>query len=400
MAVRTINFTVSAGGISPAVLQDAGVQGDHNSTEVSFAIDDSLYQSVMSQAEECGGTAIYRIDGYDSAGGVYNSDTQILSAQNILYPVGEFLTRYGGNIKIVLVISLHKNDTTEMELFSFPALLKLKNLPEAKKLENEKNYQSLSTLSQSAKDAAQRAEQAAEDAENLKNLTEAASFAIQNGATVIFDGNGTFGSIEPTFTVDAGLSKSSGNAVANSAITERFNAVDGDLEEIGSSISSINNDIDGIKASMGTVGDMPLADRGYIVESGTADVTLYGTVGTVGTWYYTKYSNGLAECFANFDVSLNQNGSNTWGNVYTLDTVYPENLFRYNAENSLWPLIMYNIRVGNQHTLSSHYSFDTSEHFVRLSSISGYSGQQSCKVNIFLKGLWKNFQQIGGNTDV
>lgn len=398
MAVRTIEFTVSANGISPATLQDAGVQGDHKSTEVSFVIEDSLYRSVMSQAEECGATAIYRIDGYDSAGGVYNSDTQILTSQIILYFVGEFLTRYGGNIKIVLVISLQKNDTTEMELFSFPALLKLKNLPDAKNPIGE-NYQSLSTLSQSAKDAAERAEQAAEDAENAKNLTEAASLAIQNGATVIFDGNGTFGAFDPVFTVDGEFSESSVNAVANSAITERFNAVDKEIEAIDSNISSINNDIDGIDKSIGTVGDIPLANRGYIFESGTADVTLNGEVGTIGTWYYTKYSSGFAECFANFDVSLDQNGSNTWGNVYTLGVVYPENLFLYDAENILSPFVTHNIRVGNQHTIASHFSFNMEEHFVKLSCISGLGGRQSCKVNILLKGLWKAFEGIGGNTD-
>ena len=215
MSVRTIEFEVSANGITPATQQAAGVQGDHKSTEIIFNVETELYQSVTQQATEQSGTAIYRIDGYDAEGGVCRSETKTLSNYNILYYMEEWLTRYGGNVKIVLVISILKNNTTEMELFSFPALLKLKNLPDGKDTSGE-NYESMSTLSEVARVSAEKAVEAA-------GKTEAARFALENGSTFIFDGNGTFGEIAPLFVVDSALSEQSENAIMNKAVATILN---------------------------------------------------------------------------------------------------------------------------------------------------------------------------------
>ena len=210
MAVRTIEFEVSANGITPATLQAAGVQGDHKSTKVIFNVETELYQSITQQATDQSGTAIYRIDGYDAEGGVSRSAAQNLTQNNIEYYLEEWLTRYGGNVKIVLVISILKDNTTEMELFSFPALLRLKNLPDGKDTSGE-NYESMSTLSEVARVSAEQAVEAA-------GKTEAARFALENGSTFIFDGNGTFGAVDPVFVVDSALSEQSENAIMNKAV--------------------------------------------------------------------------------------------------------------------------------------------------------------------------------------
>ena len=199
MAVRTIKFTVAENGITPAVKQFGGVQGDHRSTEVIFELSPQLFSDIRTQAEELGGSAIYRIDGYDGEGGVARSETNPLTANEIPYYLEEWITRYGGTVRIVLVISLFKDDTTEMELYFFPALLSLKNLPDGKDTSGE-NYESMSTLSEVARVSAEQAVEAA-------GKTEAARFALENGSTFIFDGNGTFGAVDTVFVVDGALSE-------------------------------------------------------------------------------------------------------------------------------------------------------------------------------------------------
>lgn len=215
MAVRTIKFTVAENGITPAVKQFGGVQGDHKSTKVLFEIGASLFSDITAQADELGGSAIYRIDGYDGEGGVARSETNPLTANEIPYYLEEWITRYGGTVRIVLVISLLKDNTTEMELYSFPAILQLKNLPDGKDTSGE-NYESMSTLSEVARVSAGQAVEAA-------GKTEAARFALENGSTFIFDGNGTFGAVDPVFVVDSALSEQSENAVMNKAVATLLN---------------------------------------------------------------------------------------------------------------------------------------------------------------------------------
>lgn len=222
MAVRTIKFTVAENGITPAVKQFGGVQGDHRSTEVIFELSPQLFSDIRTQAEELGGSAIYRIDGYDGEGGVARSETNLLTANEIPYYLEEWITRYGGTVRIVLVISLLKDNTTEMELYSFPAILQLKNLPDGADTSGE-NYESMSTLSEVARDAADTAVQAAADAEEAKEQTELARAALEGDSIFIFDGNGTFGEIDPVFVVDSALSEQSENAIMNKAVATILN---------------------------------------------------------------------------------------------------------------------------------------------------------------------------------
>ena len=279
MAVRTIEFEVSANGITPATLQAAGVQGDHKSTKVIFNVETELYQSITQQATEQSGTAIYRIDGYDAEGGVSRSVAQNLTQNNIEYYLEEWLTRYGGNVKIVLVISILKNNTTEMELFSFPALLKLKNLPDGKDTSGE-NYESMSTLSQTAKDAADTAVQAAADAEEAKEQTELARAALEGDSIFIFDGNGTFGEIDPLFVVDDTLSASSNNAIANSAVTQKFEELE---TESANNFAAVNQQLDDINTEIDAI--PKTVDQTYNAESANAQS---GTAVAQGISQYTE----------------------------------------------------------------------------------------------------------------
>lgn len=257
MAVRTIEFEVSANGITPATLQAAGVQGDHKSTKVIFTLEESLFQSITQQAADTEAQAIYRIDGYNAEGGVSRSEAQTLVENNISYYIEEWLTRYGGNVKIVLVISLLKNDKTEMELFSFPALLKLKNLPDGEDTSGE-NYESMSTLSEVARVSAEQAVEAA-------GKTEAARFALENGSTFIFDGNGTFGAVDPVFVVDSALSEQSENAVMNKVVSQKISEIEQDNDL---SFNNINQQIEELIQEIDSI--PKVVDQSYNEESENA----------------------------------------------------------------------------------------------------------------------------------
>lgn len=170
MAVRQIKYTVYADRLEPSVKQFGGMQGDHKATEVLFEISDSLYKILKEQAESTNGRLIYRFDGYDGAGGVHSSDTTDLPEEDgeellvmLRYPLEEWITRYGGQIKVVLVISLIKDDLTEMELYNYPAVIQLKNLPTGATVPGE-NHESISTLAQVAKESAEIAAKAKEEA--------------------------------------------------------------------------------------------------------------------------------------------------------------------------------------------------------------------------------------------
>ena len=257
MAVRTIKFTVAENGITPAVKQFGGVQGDHRSTEVIFELSPQLFSDIRTQAEELGGSAIYRIDGYDGEGGVARSETSPLMADEIPYYLEEWITRYGGTVRIVLVISLFKDDTTEMELYSFPALLSLKNLPDGKDTSGE-NYESMSTLSEVARVSAEQAVEAA-------GKTEAARFALENGSTFIFDGNGTFGAVDPVFVVDSALSEQSENAVMNKVVSQKISEIEQDNDL---SFNNINQQIEELIQEIDSI--PKVVDQSYNEESENA----------------------------------------------------------------------------------------------------------------------------------
>ena len=229
MAVRKIEYRVSANGIEPAAKQFGGVQGDHKATELIFNIENSLYQSLTAQVVD-GAKLIYRLDGYDGEGGVCRSNTGELTDMQVTYPLEEWLTRFGGVVRVVLVISLLKDDLTEMELFSFPALLQLKNLPEGTESDGE-SHESMSVLAQVAKDSAKKAVSSAEVAVDAKKKTELARVALENGTVWVFDGGDAEGNIDLDedgvadvntadikFVVDGEMSDSSENAVKNMVI--------------------------------------------------------------------------------------------------------------------------------------------------------------------------------------
>lgn len=175
MAINTIEYTVDIAGVTPAAEQFVGSQGDHRVAEIAFTISDTLYSAITAAAKS--GKVLYRFDLYDGQGGIWSSDATELSAETVSIELEERHTHYGGKITLYLVITaLSEDNETEIELYSFPARLRLNNRPDGISQDGE-NYESITSLAEIAKNNAQAAENsnqelqefAAEIEEKLKN---------------------------------------------------------------------------------------------------------------------------------------------------------------------------------------------------------------------------------------
>lgn len=190
MAIKTIEYKINACGITPAVEQFAGTQGDHCATKISISIDDELYSSVIDNYESS--NVLYRFDVYDGEGGIWQSEVKPLE-QNLSLWLEERHTRYGGKIMIYLVVAaVSQEKQTEMELYSFPISLRLKNRPQGEYQDGE-NYESVSALvTQAESSAAEAREFANEVIEKLKN----GEFDGKDGVSATHEWNGTVLTIE------------------------------------------------------------------------------------------------------------------------------------------------------------------------------------------------------------
>lgn len=175
MSVRTINFNITASGISPNVEQFGGVQGEHRVTELKFTLSDELKAALISAKPE-NGEVFYRFDAYNGADEFYPGEPTAFSDNaELLYPLEETVTRHAGLIKVHLVFTAVEYNgegvmSTAQELYSFPALIRLRMLSGRTLYERE--YQSMTTLSLSAKSDAQKAEEHKTAAQNAATAAE------------------------------------------------------------------------------------------------------------------------------------------------------------------------------------------------------------------------------------
>lgn len=305
MAIRKIEYTVTAEGISPATVQSGGVQGEHRATELVFKLTDGLYQSLEALKGDTG-SLVYRIDGYNGEGGVHRSDVGELT-QAVSYPLEEWLTRCGGIIKAVLVISLIENDTTEMELYSFPAVLRLKSLPDGADVDGE-NAESMSTLAQVAKSSAETAVQSAELAVEAKDKTEQAKAALEDGTVWIFDGGDASSEADIKFVIDGEMSDTSENPVKNRVIKKYADAIKAGLEEALNTVKiALSSLVTKVDTNTTTLSDLSNREADYVVEEGTK-----------GIWTYRKWNSGIAECWGIYGASgVNCSAKNYEGFYYS-----------------------------------------------------------------------------------
>ena len=223
MAIRTIEFLVSESGITPSAQQFGGIQGEHNATELLFSLDSGLREKILAEADD-GSRIVYRFDAYDGSGGMVSGAPEPLGDGALSFSISEWQTRFGGNVSVYLVITEIMNDETEMELYSFPAVLRLKSRPDSSPVEDA-SRESLSALVEVSKSAAESAASSALSALESQLKTEQSKVALENGSEFVFLGGNAFGSVGVDLVIDDELSAVSDNTVKNKVITEALKNV-------------------------------------------------------------------------------------------------------------------------------------------------------------------------------
>ena len=353
--IRNIVYTVNENGITPNTVQFGGVQGDHNVTNVKIYLSSSLLSELRKIQEEKNGDLFYRLDRYNGEGLVWATEPAPLPNDYINYDLEEWITRYGGVIRLILVITLKTADGTELELYTFPATMKLKDRPLARPVEGG-NQESVTGLAVATKENAEKASKSAAEAQEAAERTEAARFALEGGAEWIFDGGTPKNAIGIDLVVDNEMSDNSTNTVQNKvikayvdkeisavnenaeAISKAVNTTSKALEELGSTVEdnaknqaaqnqAFANDISGLKS------------RAYIVEEGKD-----------GIWEYRKWSSGIAECWGitstifDFTSADWQTNSGVYLASQSKTENYPSGLFKTNT----FPNCQYSIESGNK----------------------------------------------------
>ena len=289
MAIRKLGYTVYLDGLDPAARQFGGIQGEHNATELIFTLHDEIYDSVMSQSE--GKAAIYRFEGFDCLGSMRATEPLPL-VKNMTYSLENWLTKEGGTIKVHLVISVADGDDTVMDIFTFPALLQLKENPKGETKEPE-DYKSIPTLAYRAGVYAARAEGAANKSEDMaaaaetaQQKTEEAMLALEAGSVIIFQGGNASSRFAVDVVIDGEISGVSSNPVENKVVKQFVETVLKDGTEALEKAEENEKEIDSLKK------DLEEADKNI---EGAKELGLKSH-GTKDGWTYKIWNNGEAEC--------------------------------------------------------------------------------------------------------
>lgn len=237
MAIETINYTVYASRIEPNTKQFGGVQGDHNKVEVVFTIDELLWKQLEPDAKEL--KLRYRFDLYNGGGEMLNGDPELLNGNEVSILVNEWLTRYGGVAKIVLVITKLENNTTHLQLHSFPVNLRFESLPTGSKSDGE-SHESITTLAEVAKYAADRAVNARKVAEDAADKVAKTNDVLKNGAVVIFDGNRGTGRTNVLDTIIDDVLENSKSAISSGGVYNESQEI---RKLIESSLAAVRKEI-------------------------------------------------------------------------------------------------------------------------------------------------------------
>ncbi len=231
MSIKTLNYTVTLEGVIPSYERRAGVRYDHNKTQLQFVLDNELYNKLYETVSD--GSLHYRFEIYDGEGSkhlgeVYSLESIILKPLCLSY----WVTKFGGKLKVNLVVTLSNNNISTTE-FTTEVALSLDDLPESDI--DESNYKSLTTLNLQTADCAQRVEELKEDVSNMHGEIIEIKSMLEQGEWVFDSNSGT--EINVNFVVDDSFNEKSQNAVANSIVTRRFDAVENSLNELNSDIN-------------------------------------------------------------------------------------------------------------------------------------------------------------------
>ena len=200
MAYKTISFRVGFDGITPSTRQRVGMQKNHNMVELEFEVEPAL--RVALQDNEASEKVVCRFEIYNAAGEVFRTASEdVLERFDdfiFYYDLQERDTRYGGIVKVVLVLTALDGTDTVMESYSFPALLQVESLPEGVASDGESRV-SYSELELKALEAAKVAKDAAGQAVEASAAALEVKQAYDNGELKGGDGADGF---SPTVDVE------------------------------------------------------------------------------------------------------------------------------------------------------------------------------------------------------
>lgn len=306
MFIRKINYTVTPDGIEPLAVQRGGLQGEHNATGLIFSISSGLLTK-LSDLETVGNRILYRFEAYTGTGLKSSTVPKVLDTESIetalTYPLENWLTREGGNIRVYLIISAIESSSsdTSVDLYTYPAQIRLEAVPEAEFTDGE-NYDSLATLSVVATKAAEAAETSAEEAEasaiaaeEARTLTEEARLALEGGAEFIFLGGDAESAVSTDLVIDEELSEVSANPVQNRAVTEVLNWAQGTISGLEGYIYSVDERVTESEKKVSECSDTVNSFSDTVARldttaANTADYVI--EQGTDGIWSYTKWNSG------------------------------------------------------------------------------------------------------------
>ena len=284
---RKIEYKISDGGrVSPSTRQWGGMQYEDNATELVFDISDT-------EVKKEG--ILWRIDFNSSAAGYNPSETLAVEGGKVKRLLPYDMTRCGGEIQVTLIGTEVDLEGQELSIaYSIPVTVYLTDVEQHEESAKEMAPR-ISAAEASAVDAAKRAKQSeefaaesAQIAEQAKSVTEEARFALEEGATFVFQGGDATSENEVDLVVDSALSKVSENPVQNKAVTLKLNELEQKGAELEQDIKAVQNTADKNRQSIEAVQvDIDrIEDTIHIVESGTS-----------GMWTYRVWSDGTAECW-------------------------------------------------------------------------------------------------------
>lgn len=359
MAVREIIYEVSAVGISPATEQHGGTQTEHRAAKLTFNLTDELRAKITAQAES--GKAVYRFDAYDGEGNVVQGVPQELGADTVPeFYLEEWLTHAGGRIRVYLVITVIVNESTEMELYSFPALLKLNNLPDAVAREGE-NQESPATLAQTAMDAARSAELIAQsvrdDADNGAFKGDKGDRGEQ-GVSGVYVGSGDMPEGYNVQIDPDGEALDMNTLATKEYVDSAVSAVDPQVnlsnyptkEELAEDLAPIQQSITDMSVD-------------YIVEQGNNDI-----------WTWEKWNSGKAVCWCKTITSDSADPAS----IYFKQLLLP---FEFTNDNYIVLITSYQ-STGVGSFAFQYYKRTTTEFWVG-------SNDPSITANVYVIGKWK-----------
>lgn len=127
--LRTIEYTVSPGGIIPLSPQFAGVQGENGATELKFIPDAALSAEIAALADRYD-SLTYRVDCIDGAARAVTGSVNDYAGGTVSFPLESTVTQAGGRLNVCLILSGCNNDTAASTvLYSFPVSLYFRNFP-------------------------------------------------------------------------------------------------------------------------------------------------------------------------------------------------------------------------------------------------------------------------------